>query len=384
MKVMNPRLVMRAKRLDRYWRVLPTLHILKPPPIIRTGEELREILVVDLHLVGDMIMLIPLLESVRRCYPRARISLLAGAWAEDVLEGSDLVDRFITYLAPWTKPAGRWAAIKGFVRIAATLRKTDWDIGIDVRGDVRQILLVYLAGCRRRIGFSFTGGSTLLTDVVEDSGELGHVLDHHERLAAKLDAFDGTPFQPSLRLTRSERDRAKTVTPFIGFHFGASLPLRQLPIDEAANLVSSYQSNALRLVIFCAPDLESYVAELLGRLPAAVAAHVEVWRGSLREFIVETSRAALMITMDSGPAHIASALGRRTLVVFGPNLPAYTGPRGQHVSFIERADIPCRPCDQRHCVNVVRQACLLSLSSAILSAADILLTKPDREADLFN
>jgi heptosyltransferase-1 len=96
-------------------------------------------------------------------------------------------------------------------------------------------------------------------------------------------------------------------------------------------------------------------------LDLATSMRVEVWRGGLREFIVMVSRAERMYTMDSGPAHIAAALGRHTVVFFGPNVPAATAPRGIHVRVVEDVTVACRPCDQHHCTNAVNQACMRSL-----------------------
>ena len=62
--------------------------------------------------------------------------------------------------------------------------------------------------------------------------------------------------------------------------------------------------------------------------------------------------------MDSGPAHLAAALGIDTTVFFGPHLSRAVRPTGRHVTVVERRDIPCRPCDQRRCTNQNHQECL--------------------------
>lgn len=358
MKVMNPRLVRAARRLDFVWRLLARL---STPHHAPDNSPVASILVVDLHLVGDMVMLIPLISSLRERHPSAKISLLAGPWCAAILTGIPAVDEVITYVAPWVKRQRLLSAIIGYCRIACRLRATRWDIGIDVRGDIRQILLLYLAGCRQRVGFDFTGGGALLTEVVPDDGELRHVLDHHQRIAACLGAWGGQDFIPALSLTSDEKRDAARIAPFIGFHLGASLPLRRLPPREAAALVSLHDCPDQHLVFFSSPDMEDYTAEVLSLLPAPLARRLEVWRGDLRGFIVKASRARRMFTMDSGPAHIAAALALDTVVFFGPNLPRYTGPRGQRVRFVEDTTVPCRPCDQHTCTNVVYQACMLGL-----------------------
>ena len=118
------------------------------------------------------------------------------------------------------------------------------------------------------------------------------------------------------------------------------------------------------LVLFSAPDMEEYTAEVLGLLPLPTAAKLEVWRGDLRSFIVMTSRSKRMFTMDSGPAHISAALGRDTVVFFGPNLPEYTSPRGPTVpnrGGHVRAMSPVRPAPL-HQSGSSRRACGASLN----------------------
>ncbi len=358
MKVMNMRLVRAAARLDPLWKALSRLP-LGGRGLVDQGP--KSILVIDLHLVGDMVMLLPLLAALRRRYPTARLTLLAGPWSDFVIRSSGLVDEVIPFVASWVKPRRRLQALFDYARIVRLLRRRSWDIGLDVRGDVRQILMLFLAGCRRRIGFDFTGGADLLTEVVPDDGQLSHILDHHQRIARQMDAWDGQHFIPRIALSDAERRDAEAIEPFIGFHFGASLALRRLPPQEAAKLVRLHGASGTRLVLFSSPDIESYVQEIIALLPESVARGLETWRGSLREFVVTLSRAQRVFVMDSGPAHIAAALGCETVIFFGPNLPRYTAPRGERVLLLEHPGMLCRPCDQHHCVNATRQACLLGL-----------------------
>ena len=357
MKVMNPRLVRAAKQLDFVWRLLARVL----PHGRRPGATIASILVVDLHLLGDVVMLTPLLAALRQRYPAAKISLLAGPWSRPVLAGNPDVDEIITYVAPWVKPTRFLPAVAGFFRTSFRLRARRWDVGIDVRGDVRQILMIYLAGCEARVGFDFTGGGSLLTQIVPDDGSVTHILDHHERIAMCLEAWGGQPFVPALALSPEEERNASRIAPFVGFHFGASLPLRRLPAQEAATLMSSCDDLTENLVLFSSPDMEDYTAAVLSLLPESTTRRLEVWRGDLRDFIVKVSRAKRMFTMDSGPAHISAALGRATVVFFGPNLPKNTGPRGPLVTFLEDTSVPCRPCDQHHCTNPEYQACMRGL-----------------------
>ena len=357
MKVMNPRLVQFAKRIDFVWRILACI----APSRKRSPLPITSILVVDLHLLGDVVMLVPLLKALRDRYPLVKISLLAGPWAHAILSGTRLVDEIVTYVAPWVKPTHLGHAVVGYFRMCFRLRATRWDVGIDVRGDVRQILMLYIAGCKRRVGFDFTGGGPLLTDTVPDDGKMRHILDHHQRIARQLDAWNGQPFVPALTLNLTEQRAAESILPFIGIHLGASLPLRRLPVEEAVALISFSCRSDDVVILFSTPEMEDYTEEVLSLLPEILLQKIEIWRGTLRDFIVKVSRAKRVFAMDSGPAHICAALGRETIVFFGPNLPENTGPRGERVQFLEDTSVMCRPCDQHRCTNHIYQACMRGL-----------------------
>jgi heptosyltransferase-1 len=372
MKLMNLGLVRQARRIDPLWGMLAFLRRLwqPAPPTAVPGVPLS-IMVLDLHMIGDAVMLLPFLAALRRRYPGARITVVSGPWNRPVLAGEASLDQLVEFAAPWVKGQGlraSWSAARGLVR---SLRTERWDIGIDMRGDIRNILILYFVNCVQRVGFDFTGGARLLTRVVPDDGRLASLLEHHERLATCLDAFDGRPFVPRLPLTNTECTEADAIAPFFGFHFGASLPLRRLPIDEAAELVARcLAEHGEPALVFSAPDLEDYVANLLAELDPSLRARVEVWRGDLRGFIVTASRARLMYTMDSGPAHLVAATGCPTVALFGPNRAAFSSPRGPNVICVESdPPLPCQPCDQHRCVHPsLPQACLRGLGHKTMAA----------------
>ena len=263
------------------------------------------------------------------------------------------------------------SALANAAQLIRRLRRRRWDWAIDVRGDVRQILLMTLAGARRRIGFSFTGGEALLTDVVADDGQVSHLADHLRRIALHVGCWPaGEDYIPRLRLLPEEKTIADRIAPFIGFHFGASASLRRLPVEEAALLINSFTDVNEKLVLFEADELRDYIEELMTALLPNIKERIDTWRGNLRELIVMMSRARHVYAMDSGPAHIAAALGVPTTVFFGPSRPEYTAPVGDNVEIAEIAGMACRPCDHHHCINATFHACMRGLAKGVRADAD--------------
>src|SRR6202011_4879186 len=99
MKHHNERLAAWSRRLDPVWWL--AARALRVSRAADAPAAPGSILLVELHLLGDMVMLIPLLRVIRRCHPCAHIGLMAGPWARDVLGETGLVDEFIDLRAPW-------------------------------------------------------------------------------------------------------------------------------------------------------------------------------------------------------------------------------------------------------------------------------------------
>jgi len=332
-----------------------------------TSTAPREILVFDFHLIGDIVMLTPLLKAIRYAYPNARLVLVAGIWAKEILAGTELVDEIIPFSAPWVKYGQGFKGLWSCFNLVNILRKTSWDLGIEVRGDIRQILMLWLVGATRRVGFDFTGGASLLTDVVSDDGSLSHITDHHKRICEHLGIWNnGEPYYPFLTLKSDEQRQADLISPYVGFHFGASMPLRRLPANEIVILLSKFETSQAKLTVFVPPDDVAF-ALILKQLPTSLQTRIELWSGSLREFIVYLSRANHFYCMDSGPGHIASALSVPTTVFFGPAESEYVRPVGESIEVVSKPEVPCRPCNQFHCSNTVHQYCMQGLSSRAAS-----------------
>src|SRR3954468_17284603 len=135
MKPMNQRLIQASRRIDFVWRFVAPFIVSSRS---NRDDSPRSILVVDLHLIGDLVLLIPLLASLRRAHPDAHIALLAGPWAAPIVLPEGLVDQHVSFVAPWVRRNGLIAGMASTVRVTRNLRLQSWDWAIDVRGDIRQ------------------------------------------------------------------------------------------------------------------------------------------------------------------------------------------------------------------------------------------------------
>jgi ADP-heptose:LPS heptosyltransferase len=289
------------------------------------------------------------------------VALLAGPWAAPLLESERLVDEIIQFKAPWAVYRQGWLGLVGTLRALREIRKQHWDWAIDARGDVRNILMLALSRASRRIGYDFTGGAALLSDVVPDTGRLRHNVDHHVTLAHYL-GLEVSQDERVPTLDAGRRRAAVNLMPRVGFHFGASLALRRMPIEEAVSLLLHASSKCQQhLILIDAADTKDFNSELLARIPSTSAQQIERWTGTLSELKDFLGTLDAFYAMDSGPAHIAAALGVKTTVFFGPNRSEASRPRGNRVTVVERNEVRCRPCDQHVCTNSHHQECLVGI-----------------------
>ena len=133
------------------------------------------ILILDFHLIGDIVLLTPVLNELRKNNPNAHIGLASGVWAKHVLKNHpDLYDSFYPISAPWVTYSYNLKSWYLLLCALIDIRKSKWELGIEIRGDVRQILMLRMCNAKHRVGYDFTGGSRLLTSVVKDDGNIKH------------------------------------------------------------------------------------------------------------------------------------------------------------------------------------------------------------------
>ena len=315
----------------------------------------KNIVILDFHLIGDIVLLTPVLDLFRKKYPYANISLVAGPWANQILIGYPDIN-IINFTAPWVKRENFRKTIRNLFELLSLLKKTQWDLGVDMRGDVRQIFILWIINAKRRVGFDFTGGSQLLTDIVYDNGRLSHILDHHKRICVYLGLCNvHYNFRPNLRLNNFSNICKEK---YIGLHFDASLPLRRMPCKEILGLIRCISGPGQCLKIFLGPgQSKNDYSELLSILPLHIINNISFWSGPLDAFINEAQNAKEFYVMDSGPAHIIAALGIKVTVFYGPVFFEYVKPIGRSVRIVSKPNIQCRPCNQISCTNSTHQFC---------------------------
>jgi ADP-heptose:LPS heptosyltransferase len=223
-------------------------------------------------------------------------------------------------------------------KLVRALRKGHFDVTIDSRMDIRSNLLAAATGAPRRIGYSLGGGGWLLTDALASDRNDSHRIEDWMALLACLGPQESAVFEravPRLAVDANERaDAARTLarlagsgSPTIAYHPGGSHPGKRWPLQRFRELVSELRnSTGGRHIVFLGPN-EEHAEEW----PAGVV----VMRPSLRDFMAQISCCDVFVCNDSGPMHIADALGVPVVAIFEVGNPRWFGPSGPAAIVVE-------------------------------------------------
>ncbi|HJQ12160.1 MAG TPA: glycosyltransferase family 9 protein [Gemmatimonadaceae bacterium] len=325
------------------------------PPAPRQGLP-RSFLIVEPWGIGDVVLSTSLMRALRANFPGSRITLLAKSYANELLANSGLVDEVIVFDFPWTAFTGKFTprkyVPKQFQSLIRQLRERDFDVSFDARRDIRSNVITYFAGARRRIGYDFGGGAHLLTDVLPSGNQNDHKVADWLALLGPLGINAGA-FTPKLTVTEGERANARhrlrmfglsAEKTLIGVHPGAKQPVRRWGKERFAAVIDQLRADKdVQIVLF--EDKE----EPLPRGTATIGTfsteyNVPRIQSSLRGFMALVTQCDLLLCSDSGPMHIANALGVPVTALFGPQRREWYGPRGELDRVVQIDDIACRPC----------------------------------------
>ena len=349
--------------VDFFGGTLFALGRLIPRSTARPGDDAvpRSILLVQLDHLGDAVLTTGLLAALRARYPHARIELLAAPWNREVFAACSEVQRvFVCHNNRFATKVG-WTWPLALVYWAWRLRRRNYDLGIDVRGEFPHAALLWLAGVRRRIGWAAGGGGFLLTHSAE------HDRNRHEAasrgalfdlLLPKADEAVGIP-PPRFVPSSAARSRASRLLaeldplgpgPLVVLHVGAGTQAKCWPVEHWQELLGrlALDRGDLRIVLVGGAGDTARARQITGGLAWPNLAD---WTGrlSIAELAAIAERAAVFVGADSGPAHLAAAVRAPVVVLFsGTNDARMWKPVGPEVTVL-RQPVDCAPCHCREC-----------------------------------
>ena len=331
-------------------------------------QETMRILLIRLRLVGDVVFTTPAIRALRESFPAAHLAYLVESDAAPVVALNPHLDDVVVA----TRPRGRGRLADDWA-LGRRLRRGRYDLVIDFHGGPRSGWLTWASQAPRRIGYTVSGRSWMYTTAVDRPRSLRprHSVENQWDLLAPLggrfsrppDRADDAvemPIDPAAeaavdrRLTAAGMPRDARI---VVLHVSAGNPFRRWPAEFFVDLAVALAVRDPRrfLVLTSGPSDARAVAQVREEARARLGRTSEIVDGDdldLAGLRALSERAVLFIGGDSGPLHIAATSPVPIVGLYGPTLPARSAPwrDPRYVSeSVDVGELPCRPCDQRHC-----------------------------------
>lgn len=323
-----------------------------------------KIVVFNVNWLGDVLFSTVALQLIRQIYPAAYIAVIVAPRCYEVLQGSPYLDELIIYDEE-NNHKGLWGKLK----FIAVLRRGKFNKAFLFHRSFTRALLIFLAAIPERIGYRRKKTAWLLTDAIDapDITKL-HRAEYYLYLAKQYAGYEGKiDFKPDFFMPQEacagiarllekegigENDSLAVLNP------GGNWPQKRWPKENFAVLAKRLTDDfGLKVVISGAQKdnaLAGDIIELSGKPLVNLCGKM-----NLKGLAALIRRAGLVISNDSGPLHIAAALGAKAIGLFGPTSALITGPyRADNAAVIQKdvgCDIPCYEddCAELSCMKAI-------------------------------
>lgn len=349
---------------------------------MRGWDAARNVLCVRLDSMGDVLMTSPAMRALRESHRARRLTLLTSRSGATVAPHIPEVDAVIEFTAPWMKAAG--CAPRGDAALIEALKSAHYDAAVIFtvysQSPLPAAYLCYLAGIPLRLAHCRENPYHLLTDWIpepEPDSTLRHEVRRHLDLVAHVGCCTSdetlsfcVPENARRRAAALLAQSAEADKPLIVVHPGASAPSRRYPGERFARALDLIVQRREASVLFTGTPDEIPLIEGI-RAGMRAGSHSLVGELTLGELGAVLERAALLVSNNTGPVHIAAALGTPVVDLYALTNPQHTP--WQVAAEVLYADVPCRFCYKSVCP-MGHHECLTRVEpEAVAAAAERLL-----------
>ncbi len=310
-----------------------------------------KILIIDLDNLGDVVMASFLPRAIKELYPDSYLGVLIKEYTQEVIKHNPFVNEIILFNPPWLgdmlDKRFTWKATKELIK---KLKLSQYDLAIVVNNDWRKALLAKLAGIPERVGADKKKARLLLTKPLAYHDDPGRhaVLANLDLLKAlgyskekvQLELFidDDTLHWAEGILTKNNLGKDESL---ICIHPGAGHPARIWPAENYIKLIDELEKDQQVKVMVIGSHGDQVVREIKDKINKYKV--IFFWDISVLQMAALFKKCTWVIAQDSGPMHLATAVGTKVMAIFGPSNPRKFGPYGAgHI--IIRKEMPCSPC----------------------------------------
>jgi lipopolysaccharide heptosyltransferase I len=334
-------------------RRLPPLDQLQP----------RRICLIKPSALGDVVQTLPIASMLRERFPKAHLAWVVKASLAELLEGHPDINQVIRIAAP----RGRVREAAAFLRLLGHIRRQQFELVIDLQGLFRSGLMTWASGAPRRLGMSTAreGATLAYTDSIEIPYTRLYAVEGYRRVVAML-GCQGEPPPPRLPLTDQHRAWAASQLaglprPILAVHPGAQWETKRYPPRQFAQLVRQAQADhGAGVVLVGGPGEGGLCAELAAGLRHDVVNLAE--QTCLLQLAAVSQAADVFLSGDTGPMHLAAAVGTPVVAIFTCTSPLRVAPRGpQHR--VVATGVACAASYRKTCTSL---ACMQELTPRMI------------------
>ena len=317
-------------------------------------QRIERILISLMKFIGDVVLTTPVIRALREQFSSAHIAYLADKQAVSLLEGNPCLNELIPF--DFSKPG-----LLEQARVIRRLRKGKFDVFIDLFCNPRTALLARASGAPVRIGKEVRGRGRLYTHRILDDGKPKTAVEYHYQYVKPL-GVEPSHRRTEIFLSEEEKREAgiylkwQDIDPdktIVGLHPGATWPAKMWPAERFAALIDLMKAKLDVQVVVTQGPADAPIIEKISRQAVGNAVYLKVL--PLRQLAAVLSSFGVYVANDSGPMHIAAAIGTKTIGIFGPGeediwfpyTPPYYDASAGHIAL--RKDVPCHPCHLDYC-----------------------------------
>jgi predicted lipopolysaccharide heptosyltransferase III len=324
-------------------------------------RDFRKILVIKLRAIGDVILATPVLENLRQAFPQARIDFLIEKPGAPIVTGHPAVHDVLVL------DRHKWGASLALIW---HLRRQNYDAVFDLFGNPRSALLTRLSRAEVRVGFRFRGRRHAYTVKVEPRGDRVHEVEFNLDALRALRipivtrqlhvAVDSSSEDYAARFWRENGLQDRLV---IGLNASGGWYTKRWPLESFAQLGDRLgrELGAVVLLIWGPGEFDEVqsIARMMHQPPLLAP------QTNLKQLAALLSRLTLLVSNDSGPLHLAAAMGTPVVGIYGPTRPDLQGPWGEGHETVVKTGLPCLGCNGVTC-KIVTHDCMKRLEGEVV------------------
>ncbi|MGL5206913.1 MAG: lipopolysaccharide heptosyltransferase I [Acidaminococcaceae bacterium] len=320
------------------------------------AQNYKNILIIKMSSLGDVIHALPFSAVLRKLYPQAKISWLVHPQFSGFLPDPPTINQVIYFDKVAFNKMGLWQKINFLRKFRQELHAEKFDLVIDLQGLFKSAVVASLTGCSNRIGYcEMREGSGLVSKAICGSHSEEHVIERYLDVVRYLGAEVKNIEFPLPDLRKEERSIQKKLEhkgfkeeDYVVFVPGARWQTKEWPPSHYAELADKIADNGSFVILAGGPDEKEKASLIMAK------AHTDklidlTGQTSLRELAALIKKCSVFISGDTGPLHFAAALKKPLIAMYGPTKADRTGPYGSDKATVLITPAECAGCLKKHC-----------------------------------